>query len=182
MLMEEQRLPPEFADNLYDNVFRIWANPEIERRKAAGEVPEDYKPWAVQVYMEPTIPNQVRFDEEVNGVFHTAPTSGLPSGEEIGPLNFHKIAKKVVAIELSDDDSADAGYITIVRHKEGFYISFDFHYNSARIADHIRTAREFSAARSSRLITGSRECSSRTSITPLSYRRSHRYSSVGTRA
>ena len=143
MLMEDQEISPEFADNLYDNIFRIWANPEIERRKAVGKVLEGYKPWAVQVLMEPTIPNQVRFDEEVNGVFRAAPTAEIPGGETLGPLNFHKVAKSIVSFELSGNDSANAGHITLVRHIEGFYIAFDFHYNATRIADHVLAARQF---------------------------------------
>lgn len=141
--MENQTPSPKFAENLYDNVFEIWANSEIERRKVAGEVPDDYKPWAVQVFMEPTLPNQVRFDDEANGVFHLDPSCDIPDGEQISPLNFHEIVESIVAFELSEDDSLNAGHITLIRHQKGFYITFDFHYNSARIADHVKTAREF---------------------------------------
>ncbi len=141
--MNEHSPSPEFADNLYDNVFKIWADPEIARRKEAGEVPENYKPWAVQVFMEPTTPNQVRLDSEVNGVFHLDPNSDAPEEEPITPLNFHEIAKSIVGFELSEDDSANAGHITLIRYQQGFFITFDFHYNSTRIADHVQTAREF---------------------------------------
>lgn len=143
ILMSEQSLSPEFADNLYDNVFKLWANPEIERRRSAGMVSEGYKPWAVQVLMDPAAPTQVRFDHEVNGVFRLAPDSDASDDELISPLNFHEIADSVVAFELGEDDSPNAGHITLLRHREGFYITFDLNYNTERIADHVQVAREY---------------------------------------
>lgn len=48
-----QTYSKEFADNLYDQTFQVWANPEIARRQKLGSLPEEFSPWAVQVLMDP---------------------------------------------------------------------------------------------------------------------------------
>lgn len=133
----------EFADNLYDHVFKVWANPEVSRRIANGQVKRDYKPWAVQVLMEPDAPTIMRFDGEVWGLITVKPGLSMSQGESISPATFHEIAEDVSGFELLQHDSPNAGHITLIRHQRGFFIAFDFTYNSARVSEHLEAAKEF---------------------------------------
>jgi uncharacterized protein (UPF0332 family) len=135
------QLSSEFADNLYDQVFTIWANPELERRRLAGAIPNNFVLWAVQVIFEPSGPQGIRFNEEVNGEFRSR--EGMAEGVVLTPLNFHEAIPYLEAFHLSLDDSPNAGHITLIRHQQGFYIAFDLLYNAARIAEHVMAAREF---------------------------------------
>lgn len=132
-----------FADNLYDQVFKVWARAEIERRVAEGVVAEGYMPWAVQVLMEPDAPNVIRFDHEVRGLIRIPPGLLTEAKEQLSPITFHEIADKVTNFELSENDSQNAGHISLIRHQKGFFIAFDFTYNAARVAEHLELAREY---------------------------------------
>ena len=130
----------EFADNLFDQVLSIWVNPEIERRKQAGLIGDKFVLWAAQVIMDPSGPEQVRLNDEAQGIFKL---QNLPDDSTVSPATFHNITGDIKEFTLAKDDCPNAGHITLIRHMKGFFIAFDFLYNAAVIADHVRTAQEF---------------------------------------
>jgi hypothetical protein len=68
----------EFSQNLMQQVHELWINPEIERRREAGRLPDDFALTSVQVIMnlDADAP-EVRFNEEVK-VLAEAEWYGLP--------------------------------------------------------------------------------------------------------
>lgn len=141
--MSSSPISKEFKDNLYDQIFKVWANPEIERRKLAGVLPEDFIPWAVQVIIDPDGIEQVRFNEEVQGIFRIRPNPNKPKAGLVSIAEFQSIVEDIEEFELTDQDPPNAAHITLIRYFSGFFIAFDFHYNAARILDHILAAREY---------------------------------------
>lgn len=138
-----QTYSQEFADNLYDQTFQIWANPEIARRQKLGSLSEEFSPWAVQVLMDPDGPESIRFNEEVQGVFRTRPDSRQAKSGIIQIAEFHSVVEELAGFELTEKDPPNAAHITLIRHLRGFFIAFDFRYNAARVQEHILAAREF---------------------------------------
>lgn len=130
----------EFADNLFDQVLSIWVNPEIERRKQAGLIDDKFVFWAAQLIMDPSGPEQIRLNEEARGIFKL---QNMADDSIVSPATFHTVTGKIREFTLEKDDCPNAGHITLIRHMKGFFLAFDFLYNAAVIADHVKTAQEF---------------------------------------
>jgi hypothetical protein len=116
----------------------FWINPEIERRRAAGTLPEDFTLSAAQVIFGDTEMPEVRVNEEVKAAILVEANHDVTAGEEIS-------AEDIAAyrdIILTEDDP-NAGHITIVPHQGGWGLSFDFRRNAAHIGQHIERARQF---------------------------------------
>jgi hypothetical protein len=121
-------------------LFEIWINPEIEKRKAAGTAPSALH--MVQVIMEPGRENIVRLNEEVKGVALVRATKAVNAGD---PISGSEIAN-FEAFELTDEDP-NAGHITAIAAGDGaWHLSFNFRYNTARIEQLVAVANEFLAA------------------------------------
>lgn len=133
----------EFWDNLIKNVLESFAIPEANRRQAAGELPDDFTLYAVQVVMEPGVPNEIRFNEEVKLAANLRPGAEITQDGEHPILDFADLAPQIQHVDLLDDDRPNAAHITLVQTSGGWYATFDFRYNSARIAEHILAATEF---------------------------------------
>jgi uncharacterized protein (UPF0332 family) len=142
-VMTDNTFSTEFKDNLYNQVFDIWANPEIERRKRAGSIPQNFVPWAIQIIMDMDGTEQVRLNEEVQGALRRRPNSDIPDSGTINIAEFHTIVSEIEGFELTDKDPPNAGHITLIRHLRGFFIAFDLRYNAERIGEHILAAREY---------------------------------------
>lgn len=140
--MPEMHLSDDFADNLFDQTFTVWVNPELEKRRHQGLIAETFVVWAAQVIFQPDGPEIVRLNDEVDGVFRVRP-GAIPEGTLLSPANFHEFIPSLEAFHLSLSDSPNAGHITLIRHQQGFYIAFDLLYNAERIAEHILAARDF---------------------------------------
>ena len=48
----KEKLSDDFADNLLNNVRNIWVHPEIEKRREAGTLPENFQAYAIQVIFD----------------------------------------------------------------------------------------------------------------------------------
>jgi hypothetical protein len=117
----------------------FWINPEIERRREAGTLPDDFALSAAQVILDPDseIP-EVRLNEEVKAAILVETNRDVTPGEEI-------TADDIAAykdIILTEDDP-NAGHITIVPHQGHWGLAFDFRRNAAHIGQHVERARQF---------------------------------------
>lgn len=139
----------EFTDSFTKQIVDLWINPEIERRRQANRLPEGFALYAAQVIMNLDASEEVRFNEEVKLKVDGDFVRPVAKGEMFSVNELENIRD----IELTNDDS-NAGHITLLAHKEGWFIKFDFRYNAARSKNHLEAAREFLDAASSSLEKG----------------------------
>lgn len=132
-------LDNEIATRVMQQAFDLWINPEIERRRAAGRLPEDFALYAAQVVMDldSELP-QVRLNGEVKAVMSAPASRPVELGEELSPAEFGPIE----SIELTDADP-NAAHLTMICHHGVWALVFDFRYNAARVTQVLRVAREF---------------------------------------
>jgi uncharacterized protein (UPF0332 family) len=129
----------EFTENVINNAFRLWFIPEIERRKLNGIVPNDYRVWGAQVIMDLDNPEPIiHFNEEIHGVFRAEVLKKVKVGEKISLLDLERIYE----VTLTEEDP-NAGHLTVLIIKGVWYLSFDFRYNAARIAEYITISKQF---------------------------------------
>lgn len=130
-------------DNPYlpamQQAFDLWINPEIERRRQAGRLPDGFTLYAAQVVMDlDTAAPTVRLNEEIKVVLKVRTTRPIKKGERVAAKDFSDIED----VELTDLDP-NAVHLTMVLHNGVWVLKFDFRYNAARVRETIDTAREF---------------------------------------
>lgn len=130
-----------FGERVLEQMYTLWINPEIEKRRGAGNLPEPFILYAAQVVMNVDAALQVRFNEEVKFIAEVRATRAIKKGE---PISFNDF-DKVIAVELTDED-ADAGHITAIFRSEASFVTFNFRYNARRIQNTISAAEEFLSA------------------------------------
>jgi hypothetical protein len=90
----------------------FWINPEIERRREAGALPEDFALSAAQVVLDPGAAEpEVRLNEEVKAAVLVEVRRDVSQGEELSADDIATYND----IVLTEDDP-NAGHITIVPH------------------------------------------------------------------
>src|SRR5215207_4746465 len=129
----------EFGQNLMQQVLELWINPEIERRRVAGRLPDDFALTRAQVIMNlDTNAPEVRFNKEIKAVAQFSAARAIEVGEDVTEADVDSIED----IMLTDEDP-NAGHLTMMLFKGRWIIAFDFRYNAMRIAATVRAAREF---------------------------------------
>src|SRR5690349_13255934 len=84
-------LPPEATQRLLDQVFAIWINPEIERRRAEGLLGDGWGLIAAQIIFNVGGQNEVRLNEQVQIVLQVRSTRAIDEGEPIRGEDFSEI-------------------------------------------------------------------------------------------
>jgi hypothetical protein len=119
--------------------MEFWINPEIERRREAGTLPDSFALSAAQVILDPSADApEVRLNEEVTAAVLAEANRDITKGEEVTADDISAY-KDII---LTDDDP-NAGHITIVPHQGYWALAFDFRRNAAHIGAHLERAREF---------------------------------------
>ncbi len=137
------------ADRIIEQTFDFWINPEIERRRQAGPLPEGFTLYAAQIIWNVDARGpEVRFNQEVRAVLRARATRAVTPGEDVTTSISN--VDDVVDIDLTGLDP-NAAHETLVRRGGYWWIKYDFRYNATRVAAHIDVARQFlDAATSSR--------------------------------
>jgi uncharacterized protein (UPF0332 family) len=129
----------EFVQNLMQQVHELWISPEVERRREAGRLPDDFKIRAAQVIMnlDADAP-EVRFNEEIKVLAEAEWTRDVDYGEEVTEADVERISDLV----LTDQDPNE-GHLTLMLFKGRWILAFDFRYNASHVAATLNAAREF---------------------------------------
>ncbi|MFN2470094.1 MAG: HEPN domain-containing protein [Gaiellaceae bacterium] len=136
---EEPRMDTEMGERVAEQAYQFWIGPEIERRRAAGELSDDFALHGAQVIfgMDEEMP-EVRLNDEVKAVADVIAARAIAKGEQV-------TADDIAGYKdiLLTEDDPNEGHITIVAHDGGWAIAFDFRRNATRIAEHSEVARQF---------------------------------------
>ncbi len=128
----------EIGKNLLNQVFEFWVNPEIERRRQNKILPKNFKLRMAQIVMNVGKPPIIRLNDEIKAQLVVRVTRNVVAGDPVSTADIDEIEN----LKLTEDDP-DAGHITIILHKNRWFISFNFHYNSSKVRNHIEAAHEF---------------------------------------
>jgi hypothetical protein len=129
----------QMRDAVVRQALDFWIEPEIERRRAAGELADDFALSAAQVIFDPDVEMPVvRLNDEVKAALLGTAKRDVSAGEELAEADIASYEDVI----LTDDDP-NAGHITIVPHRGQWALSFDFRRNAARIGQHADAARDF---------------------------------------
>lgn len=133
------RVDEQIKEAVIRQAMEFWINPEIERRREAGTLPDDFVLSAAQVILDPGADApEVRLNEEIKAAVLVEAKRDIAKGEEVTADDISAY-KDII---LTDDDP-NAGHITIVPHRGYWALAFDFRRNAAHIGAHVERARDF---------------------------------------
>lgn len=129
----------ELGQSLMRQALDFWINPELERRRQAGSLSDNFVLTRAQIIMnvDADAP-EVRLNEEIKAVGRFRAARAIEAGEEIAEDDVEDLED----IILTDQDP-NAGHLTMMLFKGRWLLAFDFRYNAARVEATMDAAREF---------------------------------------
>jgi hypothetical protein len=121
-----------------EQAFELWINPELERRKEAGTLPDSFQLHMAQRIQHPDGKVVVRFNEEARGVALARATRAVAKGDPITFLDIDQLE----AFDVPDDE-LDCGHWTVIRGPSGWFSSFNFLINRAKCRNLLEKAYHF---------------------------------------
>jgi hypothetical protein len=130
------------GDRFLRDLFDIFINPEISRRRAARLLPEAFQLHQAQVIMNVDAPRVIRLNDEVRALMKVkvAPGAGVQKGAQV----YWDEIDNIEAFQLTEEDP-NAGHATIIRVQNQWLVFFDFRYNAQRVAEVLDAADQFMA-------------------------------------
>jgi len=129
----------EIKKRFFQQINDFWIIPEIEKRKNANRLPNDFRLRSVQVIFSLDRGwNKVRLNEEVKAIARSKINRPIKKEEAVYENDIDNIEK----IELTDGDK-NCAHITLLLFKNSWVVSFDFKYNRSRVEEHIEASKEF---------------------------------------
>lgn len=125
-------------DRTFAHMWEIAFKPELEKRRAAGQIGDDFHLYLAQLIQPPEGEQKVLFNEEVRG---TALMRAPRAIEKDEPVLMADLAH-IEQFELPDD-LLDCGHFTIIRAGEGWHIVFNFLSGRAKARDMLELAAQF---------------------------------------
>ena len=143
-------LPPEFGEALLQQAFDLWLIPEIERRRQAGAIAEDWTLERAQViFGNGDEPPAVRLNGEVKGTAIVTAARAIEKGEMI------TLDDSGISDLVRDPEDEDMGHLTILPSPGGgWFISFDFRRNASTMRALADRADGFLATARAALVAG----------------------------
>jgi len=126
------------AKRLIKQTFTNWVDPELEKRKSTGRLPEEFKLRAAQVIFSMGGPNIVRLNKEVKAIVEAKLNKPIKKGEKV----LDKDVSDIRSFRLIDEEK-DFGHITIVRLTKGWFVGFNFIYDVSKSKELYDIAIEF---------------------------------------
>ena len=133
----------EMAKRFFEQMITLFVEPEIQRRKEAGDIPDSFVLNGVQIVFYPDGRKPyVRLNHEVRAIAKIKLKNGVIKrpGE---PIYKHEV-ERLGQMTLADPEEADYGHATMVRiDGAAWTLSFDFVYNKALSKNHLERAEGF---------------------------------------
>lgn len=135
-------LDEEGAKTFFNHILQIWIHPELNKRVQNGLISNDYQVTKAQVVLDPDKNSvEVRLNDEVKALAIAKLKPGIKKQfkEEI----FEDEVAEIREIRLTDQDSPDAGHLTLLQLKGEWLIHFDFRHNKGRAKERYNAALQF---------------------------------------
>lgn len=121
-------LSPEGSNNFFNQIFKLWVNPEIEERKKNGKLSSTFTISTCLITLPIGKPPSVKFNDEIQWPVLAKKPKGLAFKKD-QKIYIHEI-KTIESVELPSLDGKPMAFIYFYRvGKNQFKILFDFSPN-----------------------------------------------------
>ena len=128
----------EGPKRIFAQMWDIAFAPELEKRKIAGLIGDDFHIYLVQLLQPPDEANRVLFNEEVRGSALVRTTRDVRQGDAVMMADLTHIEQ----FELPDD-LLDCGHFTIIRAGDSWQMIFNFLSGRAKARDMLELADQY---------------------------------------
>jgi len=125
-------------ENLLKQVFQVWINPELDRRKKENNIEQNFRLIRAQIIFSLGGPPEIRINDQVKAQIKVKINRSVKKGE----ILYERDVNEIQNIQLIDEEK-DFGHITIILFKNYWVISFSFIYNSSRSTELIELGDDF---------------------------------------
>lgn len=110
---------PEFGRNLFANIHKLWVTPEIERRKEAKTLPDDFMVYQCRVLFVPGGPPKIEFNDEIgwNARIRRGESRPIQKGEAI---YFHDV-RSIETVYPPEVEGNRVGFLYLFHRGGGVY-------------------------------------------------------------
>jgi len=130
----------EFGKTVYNNIKKIWLDPEIERRSKNGIAFTD-QIRAVQILIYPEKKTIIRFNDEVEAYVTFYKKKGVAK-EKYDPVYEYEV-EGIKSARVTEKDDPNCAQILILKIQEYYHIYFDFRYNKQIAFTFISSSKNF---------------------------------------
>ncbi|WP_349359321.1 hypothetical protein [Stappia sp.] len=135
---EDSTDPIERWERTLSHAWELWFAPEIEKRRHAGIIKENFKVYSAQFLQHPNGIEQVFFNEEVRGIAKVKFSKDIRKGDIV----YHKDISEIYEIDLPDY-LLDFQHFTVIHMADEINISFNFLSGRSRARDLFDLANQF---------------------------------------
>jgi len=134
-------MAPEAGRALNQQIWDLWVEPEIRRRREADNLPHDFHLFGFQVVISSPNDNGetvVRLNDEVRAIAKVQARRTFEAGQTV-------YANDIEAIEEIDllEKEANCAHVTGLELNGNWVVHLDFRYNKKRAREHLGAAHEF---------------------------------------
>ena len=124
MFNDENMLDEIGAQNLFDQVCKLWIEPEVLRRKQTGNLPEDFRMLRCLIRLPKDKPPMVEFNDEIRWLAMAKIAPGI-SKKKSEPIVLHEI-QKISAVSPPEVNGQQVAFIYLFWTEQAHQIIFDF--------------------------------------------------------
>ena len=134
-------LDDEAGKRLVQQIFEIWINPEIERRRTKVTTDDDSSVYAAQIIFDSELGKQIiRINDEVRVHIIGHAREGTHVGKQ---YELEKMIHDITSLRLSDKDDPYAVHISMIQFNKHWYVALDGRPNRRRIKEFYVAGKEF---------------------------------------
>lgn len=133
-----EEIGSEGANFITKQAIDLWFQPELDRRKEAGLITDDFLVRAAQALFPPSGGAIVRFNEEVHGIAQVRTARDVEKGGEV----YESDLDGLVQFDLLEED-LDHGHFTMLKGEKGWAVTFNFLTKRATCAQQVHSAKGF---------------------------------------
>jgi hypothetical protein len=117
-------LSEEGTQNLFNQVNKLWIDPEILRRKQANSLPEGFKIRQCLIKLPKDQPPIIEFNNEIKWLGHLKMVPGIPLNP--GQAIYLHEVEQIAAVSLPEIDGKLVAFVYFFFNGLGYQIIFDF--------------------------------------------------------
>lgn len=136
--VDSEPITEAWTHGLVRQTMENFVQPEVRRRREAGQISGPFGLKAVQVLLYVTRPYEVRLNDEVRVIARVEALGPIKRGDPVLRSQIGRIEELVLTPE-----DADAAHITILWYPEDTLLGFDFRYNASLMRQHATVAKQY---------------------------------------
>ena len=140
--MNKGSLDDQGAQNFFNQIWKLWLKPEINRRLEAENKSTYALPYLILIRFPPDKKHQVLLDNEVK-LFVKAKFTGNKKLKKYDRISMDDISDYLEILELPEALQKNDSYIIMIRHKKSWNILFDFRQWKGEIKEKYDKINEF---------------------------------------